>query len=340
MAATMDAPPVRYTRTSDGYDIAYVVGGQGPSLLYMPFHFNHAQRRWTGPMYARGMADRWRTYIYDSRGQGLSSRGLERIPSLDDYQRDLEAVVQANGLSRFAIAAYGGFAHVAIRYAVQHPDRVHALILICTSESFAAWPLVSMIPLAEENWDLFLEVTAPQGVSSKMLEIWMNFQKASVTQDDYVKLVKAFAASDIGDLLPRLSIPVLLLHSERQHWLSAEEGMKLAAKLPDASLVFLEGGAEPDDVQVAHAALQFLGDLPPLTAPGGEHREKPLSLLSSRQREVLHLVSHGKTNREIAGALVLSERTVQRHIANIYARIGVRNRSEATAFELGRANEP
>ncbi|HWC31479.1 MAG TPA: alpha/beta fold hydrolase [Dehalococcoidia bacterium] len=291
-------------------------------------------------MYARGMADRWRTYLYDSRGQGLSSRGLECVPSLDDYQRDMEAVVQANGLSRFAIAAYGGFAHVAIRYAVRHPERVHALILICTSESFAAWPLVSMIPLAEENWDLFLEVTAPKGVSEKLLDIWTNFQKASVTQDDYIKLVKAFALSDVGDLLPRLSIPVLLLHSERQHWLSVEEAVNLAANIPHSRLVFLDGDAEPDDVQVARASLEFLAELPTLTTPEGEQKETSLSALSARQREVLHLVVRGKTNREIATALILSERTVQRHIADIYSRIGVRNRSEATAFGLSHASQP
>ena len=40
------------------------------------------------------------------------------------------------------------------------------------------------------------------------------------------------------------------------------------------------------------------------------------------------------TNREIADQLVLSERTVQRHVTNLYAKIGVRNRAEATAFAL------
>jgi DNA-binding NarL/FixJ family response regulator len=50
--------------------------------------------------------------------------------------------------------------------------------------------------------------------------------------------------------------------------------------------------------------------------------------------EVLRLIAEGKTNREIAQDLVLSERTVQRHIADIYVKIGARNRSEATAFVL------
>ena len=58
------------------------------------------------------------------------------------------------------------------------------------------------------------------------------------------------------------------------------------------------------------------------------------SNMTERQCEVLRLLAQGKTNREIAQALVLSERTVQRHVANIYDRIGARNRSEATAFSL------
>ena len=48
--------------------------------------------------------------------------------------------------------------------------------------------------------------------------------------------------------------------------------------------------------------------------------------------EVLKLVAEGKTNREIAKALVLSERTVQRHISDIFLKLDVRNRVEASAF--------
>jgi DNA-binding CsgD family transcriptional regulator len=58
--------------------------------------------------------------------------------------------------------------------------------------------------------------------------------------------------------------------------------------------------------------------------------------LSERQVQVLRLVALGKTNREIADELVLSERTVQRHVSDVYAKIGSRNRAEATAFALDR----
>ena len=66
--------------------------------------------------------------------------------------------------------------------------------------------------------------------------------------------------------------------------------------------------------------------------------QKYPSNLTERQWEVLQLLAQGKTNREIAQALVLSERTVQRHIADIYDKIGARNRSEATAFTISRSD--
>ena len=62
--------------------------------------------------------------------------------------------------------------------------------------------------------------------------------------------------------------------------------------------------------------------------------------LTEREVEVLRLVAQGKTNLEIADELVLSQRTVQRHIANIYAKIDVRNRAEATTFALTELNSP
>ena len=60
----------------------------------------------------------------------------------------------------------------------------------------------------------------------------------------------------------------------------------------------------------------------------------PLSRLTSREREVAWLVERGRTNRQIASALRLSERTVESHLANVYRKLGTPTRA-ALAAVLG-----
>ena len=52
--------------------------------------------------------------------------------------------------------------------------------------------------------------------------------------------------------------------------------------------------------------------------------------LTAREREIAELVAAGRTNREVAAQLVLSERTIEAHLRNVYAKLGVRSRVELT----------
>ena len=54
--------------------------------------------------------------------------------------------------------------------------------------------------------------------------------------------------------------------------------------------------------------------------------------LSARELQVLRLVAAGKTNRQIAADLFISERTVERHVSNIFNKLGVSTRAAATAY--------
>ena len=54
--------------------------------------------------------------------------------------------------------------------------------------------------------------------------------------------------------------------------------------------------------------------------------------MTAREAEVLRLVAAGRTSREVAAVLVISEHTVARHLQNIFAKLGVSSRSAATAF--------
>lgn len=89
-------------------------------------------------------------------------------------------------------------------------------------------------------------------------------------------------------------------------------------ELDAARWVFQELGAAPD---LAH--VQKLSKRPAATIPGG---------LSLRETQVLRLVAAGMTNRAIADELFLSEKTVHRHLSNIFAKLDVGSRSAATAY--------
>ena len=85
-----------------------------------------------------------------------------------------------------------------------------------------------------------------------------------------------------------------------------------------ARRVFAELGASPDVARV-----ESISSVTATTARGG---------LTAREAQVLRLVAAGKTNRAIASDLFLSEKTVARHVSNIFTKLGVASRSAATAY--------
>jgi len=148
-------------------------------------------------------------------------------------------------------------------------------------------------------------------------------------------LIRAFSDSNVSHLLDQIHMPVLVLHSLDQHWLSVEEGAKFAAKVNGARLVFLDGDQEPNHAEGVRVIRSFLADLGlGGTRPDSQRYEALKRGLTGRQLEILTLLGSGKTNREIAEELVLSERTVERHVADVYGKLGARNRAEAVAFGL------
>lgn len=100
-----------------------------------------------------------------------------------------------------------------------------------------------------------------------------------------------------------------------------------------------EGAPIAERLGMKPLAARLAGQREKLAARRGDQPEFPNGL-TARQAEVLRLIADGKTNREIAVQLVLSQRTVQRHIADVYAKIGARNRAEATAFALRELGSP
>jgi DNA-binding CsgD family transcriptional regulator len=89
------------------------------------------------------------------------------------------------------------------------------------------------------------------------------------------------------------------------------------------------------ELEAARGAFEQLGASPDLARLDSLTRREAAAEthgLSARELQVLRLVASGKTNREIASELVLSEHTVARHVQNIFAKLGVSSRTAATAF--------
>ena len=99
--------------------------------------------------------------------------------------------------------------------------------------------------------------------------------------------------------------------------------------LQRARAVLERSGQRPLLAAVGDLELRLRTRTPPRAVPG----EAPAGL-TPREVEILRAVAAGRSNAEIAAALVLSVHTVERHVANVYRKISVHNRAEATAYAL------
>lgn len=348
-------PQIAYARTGDGASIAYWSLGEGPALVSMtPPPFSHLQLEWDDPetrSWYQALAARYRLYRYDGRGTGLSSRDVTDF-SISAQVADLQAVLDAGGITRCALFApfYAGPA--GITFAVERPDRVSHLILwhsFARSSDYASTPQSeALLSLLDNDWDLFAETFAHarRGWSSgEAARRFARLVRESVEPQTLRGAFQAFRDFDVSSLLASVAVPTLVLHrrdftpasgttAHRPHLSIPRE---LASQIPGARLVLVDGDtgppyAEPFD-DVLAAIDEHLGvtprnlDRPSSVAAGA-------SAISARETAVLNLIARGLSNKEIAADLGLSVNTVERHISNIYRKIGARGRAEATAYAL------
>ena len=352
-------PLIQYATAEDGVRIAFWTLGDGPPLVYMVGGpWNHIElweaeecRDW----YKR--LSRSHTLVrYDLRGTGHSERGVSDY-SIEAQMRDLRAVTDALGLRTFDLLAAADSGPVAIAYAAANPERLSHLMLWCTwprgpantgSERIRAWQ-----SLIDKDWELMTDTCAHLCFGWSGGDIGRrsaHHLRESVTHDDAARALKATGSFDITALLPEVRTRTLVIHRRDIPWLPVRVAESLAAGIEGAQLTVLEGEwTAPylgDSAAAAAAIHGFLGaggdpdsgdsDRLPAAYARATGATAYSDELTKREVEVLRLVASGSTNNEIASDLVLSVRTVERHIGNIYAKIGARGRADATAYALTR----
>lgn len=88
---------------------------------------------------------------------------------------------------------------------------------------------------------------------------------------------------------------------------------------------------------IANRVIQRLKESPSNKKTTPQNRENPLDALTKREKEVLHLLAQGLDNQAIAKKLVITVRTVQNHVSNIYSKLGTSSRTQAAlaAYRTG-----
>jgi pimeloyl-ACP methyl ester carboxylesterase len=245
---------IRFIRDADGVRVAYASVGEGPLILCPAWWVSHLERDWENPGFRRfftRLAEGFRVVRYDRPGTGLSDRDVPPRTQASEVNllATLSNALNHGSFSLFAVACAGP---IALTYAAAQPHRVQKL---CLYGSYASGSDVAKPELIDALADL---VTAHWGIGSRTLAaIFLpgasqeDFETFSRDQRDWASEKKAAEllrlASEVSavDVLPRVRADALIIHRREDSTIPFEAGRRLAAELPHARFMMLEGKAHP-----------------------------------------------------------------------------------------------
>jgi class 3 adenylate cyclase/pimeloyl-ACP methyl ester carboxylesterase len=246
---------IQFCMTSEGVQIAYARTGSGPPLVKTGNWMTHLEFDFESPIWRSLYRELSRNHTlirYDSRGNGLSDREVEEV-SHEVFVSDLETVVDAAGLERFALLGISQGAAVSIAYVVRHPERVSHLILLggyaigwarrarspAEKEQGEAMLTLMRLGWGQENpafRQLFTSQFIPGG--TKEQADWFNeLQRISTSPADAVRNLLANGETDVSAMLGQVSVPTLVMHARDDARVPFDQGRRLAAGIPGARFV-------------------------------------------------------------------------------------------------------
>jgi pimeloyl-ACP methyl ester carboxylesterase/DNA-binding winged helix-turn-helix (wHTH) protein len=248
---------VHFCTASDGVRIAYALAGQGMPLVKAANWLNHLEYDWQSPVWSHqlhALAAEYQLIRYDERGNGLSDRDVKDI-SFEAFVRDLECVVDAVGLNRFALLGMSQGCAVSVAYAVRHPEHVSHLILFggyargrnkrgSTEEIETAKATLTLMRLGwgQENpafRHIFTSLFIPGG-SVEQMKWFDDLQRVTTSPENAVRIRATMNEIDVSNLLVRVTVPTLVVHCHGDAVVPFEEGRLMAASIPGSRFVALE----------------------------------------------------------------------------------------------------
>jgi pimeloyl-ACP methyl ester carboxylesterase/DNA-binding CsgD family transcriptional regulator len=340
---------IRFVKASDGVQLAWAQSGRGPTLVKAANWLTHLEYELRSPVWRHWLdflSRNFRLVRYDERGCGMSGWEPKTL-TLDQWTADLGAVIDAaQPQGKVILLGISQGATASVNYAIQHPERVAALVLYGgyarganrRNAGAAADAFRAMIDLARVGWgkdnpsfrQIFTSRFIPGGTPEQLQ--WFNdLCLKTTTGDIFASLYGARAAVDIESSLAAVRVPTLVIHARDDEVIPAAEGRLLAAGIPGAEFVELDSRNhillehEPAWSRFQDAVLSFL-------RPDRSADQTAFASLSEREREVLALIADGLNNTDIATRLDISEKTVRNHTSNLFDKLGVWSRAQAIVF--------
>lgn len=272
---------IQFCSAFDGTKIAHASIGKGTPIVKAANWLNHLEHDWDAPIWSplfRDLAIDHQFIRYDERGNGLSDWDVDDL-SFESFVSDLEAVVEANKLEKFALLGISQGAAVSIEYAIRHPDRVTHLILF--GAYAAGWRIdadeattkerEAIITLTETGWgqdnpayrQIFSSTFMPSANPEELA--WFNeFQRLTASPKNAARFLSEFGDIDVREQLAKVTVPTLVIHSRGDIRIPLETGRDIAASIPNAEFVGLESdghlllGREPASKVFVETVREFI----------------------------------------------------------------------------------
>jgi class 3 adenylate cyclase/pimeloyl-ACP methyl ester carboxylesterase len=253
-------PQFRFCTSADGTRIAYATYGSGPPLLYANTPILSIDAQFRVPearAYFDALASRTGIVMFDRRGTGASQRDVDDL-SPEAEALDIAAVAEAAGLREFTLFADIA-THVCLTYVLGEEQRSRRLIL--WSPLIESNPSKEMVEAVLRDWSYFRRLWASRLFPNGPVSLQRAMGKAykDTTTPEMAARRMDWRKPDFDALLPRVTIPVLIIHRES---VAHQRAMRLAAHLSDGQLRFVPGYPPtpyPDHEAIVDAVFDFMG---------------------------------------------------------------------------------
>lgn len=227
-------------------------------MFKAPNWLNHIEYEWRSPVWGpflAGLAKNHELVRFDQRGGGLSDWEVEDI-SVDAMISDMATVADAAKLERFALFGISQGCAFSVRYAVEHPEKVKCLVLL---GGFLRGAMKRNSPEHEQLFEAsqtmirqgwgspnpvyrhFFTAAFIPDANPDQLAGFDELQRVSIAPENAARINEMNSLVDVAELAGKVQVPTLVLHCDGDRRVPLEEGRRIAALIPNARFVALEG---------------------------------------------------------------------------------------------------